>query len=56
MNESGHVVSRSKMCITVINSNAHVEQINWYEKYDKLRNASGLYFPGYFSHGMFINN
>jgi soluble calcium-activated nucleotidase 1 len=50
VNSDGSIKNRWNLYVSVINSNGKVEHINWTDKYEVLRKATGASWPGYMIH------
>lgn len=49
-NPEGEVISRDPQYVKTIDSNGHIEHVNWVTVYESLREATGTLSPGYLIH------
>ncbi|KAF7635386.1 Glyco_tran_10_N domain-containing protein [Meloidogyne graminicola] len=50
VNKDGTVRDKNRMFIKKINSKGEIQHIDWFNNYDKLRNAANCSFPGFLVH------
>ncbi len=46
----GHVLNLNPMFVKRISTSGQVEHLDWHERYESLRGAAGIQFPGYLIH------
>lgn len=49
-NPDGSIRNTNNMWVSTIDSNGHVEHVDWMENYNRLRKAVGCSYPGYMIH------